>query len=81
MLHPGRAIPSIEIPDQPARRNAFEKKNPGKHFSLRTAISRFSERNDDVPMASESASGISPNQERASPVMETEAVSKADGLG
>jgi len=70
----------MEIPDQPARRNALEKKNPGTHFSLRTVISFFSGRKDDVPITSGRASGISPNQERINPVIETEAVSKVDGL-
>ena len=59
----------------------MEKKNPGRHFSFRTVISFLSGRRDDLPIASGNAFGISPNQERINPVIETEPASKAEGLG
>ena len=71
----------MEIPDQPAKWNALEKKNPGTHFSLRMVISFCSGRRVDVPIASGRASGIFPNHDLIKPRTETDAVSSADGLG
>ena len=74
-------MPSMEIPDQPAKWKALEKKNPGRHFSFRMVISLCSGRSFELPIASGRASGISVNQDFIKPRIETEAVSKEDGLG